>query len=151
MIFTALVAAGILLLAGCSNPTSSGSSIYGKWSSGSDSYEITSTTVKYNDGGYGFDFTATIQKINTFSNTSGVILVKYTKKPKNATKDFLGIYYRGLSDTEVLLAGAYEPGPAPDFINIAETASLETAEAKFTQTAVADFVEWSVVQPQKRQ
>jgi hypothetical protein len=124
-------------------PTSSGAP--------ADSYVITGTALTYSYGGGGADtdYAGDIRFVSNYSADSGLIIIEYTVKPSYSGyngNSFFAIYYRGLSSNSVQLANttvlpAYT---CPD------TATLEEAKAKFTRMTMGNYVDWSVVQPQRR-
>jgi len=118
------------------------SDLIGTWTSNyGDSYTITSNKITYY-AGYDSDFVGTIQYVSNFTDSAGVIIVKYDdgKKPSyweydkdwNPIKelplkgDFIGIYYNDLkSGVSVSIANAYIYGGA-------EEATLDNAKKAFT-------------------
>jgi hypothetical protein len=149
------------------------SSLVGTWkyafpdNAGYESYSIsnTSTLTKTEDwgGGPNVAFSGIIVHVSNFSDTAGVIIIKYESgKEKqwysydsnyNATLiprtgDFYGIYFTDLTASTVKLADtadtSHNYGPT-------ETATLNQAISKFTAGAVGNFVDWSVVQAQAKQ
>jgi hypothetical protein len=143
-----------LLVTGCDMDGGGGGSIapvedtleanlIGTWSSPyDDGYVITANKITYDDGGYGSGYTGTIQYVSNFTNSAGVIIIKYDdgKKPSywdydddwNPTielplkGDFIGVYYKDLRPgVSVLMGGAYIYGGA-------EEATLDAAKKAFT-------------------
>jgi hypothetical protein len=115
-------------------------------------YVIEDNTVQYGYGGGESDtnYKGTIRFVSNYNNTSGVIIIEYTERPSYPLyngNSFFGIYYRNLeSDTAQLansinLAAHYS---APD------TATLNEAIEKFTRLGMGSFVDWGVVQSQRR-
>ena len=124
------------------------SALVGTWDSGSDSYTITTTTIVYDDGSngeWGFSYKGNICHVSNFNAVSGVVIIEYTEAPTSGTSgNFIGIYYRDLTATTVKLANSYDPEGT-------ETATLDTAKAKFTQGNADTLVSWTYVQPQTKQ
>jgi hypothetical protein len=125
---------GIALLSGCDlfgndTPPDNTPTIIGNWSSDSDSYKITNTTLIYEDS-YGFGFEGDIRHIEKFTGTSGVIIVEYTVPPTAYIPpgNFQGVYYKDLTATTVKLGSAYT---AADSNTPVEVAALELAKEKF--------------------
>ncbi|MDR0376338.1 MAG: hypothetical protein LBH70_00930 [Spirochaetaceae bacterium] len=119
----------------------------------SETYTITAETIEYggNSGGddIGTGFTGTIRFVSNYSSGSGVIIIEYTEKPaydKYNGLDFFGIYYRNLEAGSVQLANATT---FPDY-SAPDTATLDEAVAKFTRMEMGRYVDWSVVNPQRR-
>jgi hypothetical protein len=118
----------------------------------SEVYTITAETIRYGyagDDNIGTNFKGTIRFVSNYSGGSGVIIIEYTEKPTYALYNglsFFAIYYRNLNADWVQLANAINPDQqsAPD------TASLEEAVAKFTRMTMGNYVNWAVVQPQRR-
>jgi hypothetical protein len=113
----------------------------------------TGYAVKYGYGGgsSSFDFEGTVEFVSNYSSDSGVIIIKYTKTgkpyyPAYNGKDFFAVYYRKLHSNWVQLANSInlDDYSAPD------TDSLDEAKAKFTRMKMGLYVDWSVVQPQRR-
>jgi hypothetical protein len=116
--------------------------LIGTWSSlYDDEYVITANKITYDDG-YGGGSAGTIQYVSNFTNSAGVIIIKYDdgKKPSywdydddwNPTielplkGDFIGIYYKDLKPgASVSMGGAYIYGGA-------EEATLDAAKKAFT-------------------
>ncbi|MDR1047000.1 MAG: hypothetical protein LBL64_04435, partial [Treponema sp.] len=100
-----------------------------------------------------FGFEGTIEFVSNYSSDSGLIIIKYTNTGRPAFpayngKDFFAIYYRNLNAGWVQLANTtILPPPAsvsPD------VDSLEEAKAKFTRMTIGNYVNWGIVQPQRR-
>jgi hypothetical protein len=114
----------------------------GTWFSGSDGYEISNTTLFYDDGSngvYGMSFAGNIRQVSKFGDASGVIIVEYTSAPTAAysnytpAPNFIGIYYRILAPDMIKLANSY------DMTNT-DTPDLGAAIAKFSQINESTFV-----------
>ncbi|MDR1324492.1 MAG: hypothetical protein LBK00_00465 [Treponema sp.] len=140
----------------------------GNWSSGTDGYVITNTTLTYQ--GYkdpthpewsDTNFAGTIENNPDFTQKSGVIIVKYTGKPTygtynddwteltggaEPTGEYMGIYWRDLTASSVALANAYDQAATET-----ETTTLDAATTKFTLANVDTLVTWTYVQPQAKQ
>lgn len=127
-------------------------SLVGKWSSGSDGYEITDTTMIYT-GYTGYSFKAKIHEIIEFDPAaiSGVIIVEYTTKPTAYTPpgNFQGVYYKDLTAKSVKLGSAYT---AADYTNPVEVSTLAAAREKFKKDNIALYGgELTQAVPQTRQ
>jgi hypothetical protein len=133
--------AGALGLTGCpmeeSDPDFGNDlgSLIGNWSSGTDGYEISETVLQYDDGlaagsQYdGMDFTGSIEYHKKFSETAGVIIVKYITPPNgSASGKYQGVYYKDLSATKVTMGNAFT---VADYTQRVEVGSLEEAKTKF--------------------
>jgi hypothetical protein len=118
----------------------------------SEVYTITADTIRYGyagDNNIGTNFKGNIRFVSNFSGDSGVIIIEYTEKPSYALYNglpFFAIYYRNLNAGWVQLANAINP----DLQSAPDTASLEEAVAKFTRMTMGNYVNWAVVQPQRR-
>jgi hypothetical protein len=113
--------------------------LVGTWSSGYDGYEITPTTLNYDDGMApgsewdGGDYTSDIEYVHKFSETAGVIIVKYTTAPASSTAGkYQGVYFKDLEADTVLLGNAYT---VADYTQSPEVDSLEAAKDKFVSEA----------------
>ena len=94
-----LVAAGLVLaLAGCKQPSFSVSDdLVGTWKSQyGDGYTITDSTIKYDDGGYGYGFEAEIDDIDE-------PYIYYIINDK-----YFAIAYKDLADGACKFANAYK-------------------------------------------
>jgi hypothetical protein len=117
----------------------------------SEAYRISGDTISY---GYGSgssptDYTGTIRFVSNYSSDSGLIIIEYASPPSYTLYNglsFFAIYYRNLRPDTVQLANAINLADysAPD------TATLEEAVRKFTRMRMGNYVDWGVVQPQKR-
>jgi hypothetical protein len=114
-------------------------------------YTITGDTIEYGYGGGESDtgFSGIIRFVSNYSSDSGIIIIEYTEKPSYLLfngLDFFGIYYRNLREDSVQIANAInlDDNSAPD------TATLEEAKARFTRMKMGLYVNWGVVQPQRR-
>jgi hypothetical protein len=118
----------------------------------SEVYVITAETIRYGYAGQndiGTGFAGNIRFVSNYSSGSGVIIIEYTEKPsydKYNGLDFFGIYYRNLTAGSVQLANAIA---FPDY-SAPDTATLDEAVAKFTRMKMGLYVDWSVVNPQRR-
>jgi hypothetical protein len=109
------------------------SRLIGTWSFtgeyGADGYIIKTTTLSYFDE-FGLDYDGTIEYVSNFSNTAGVIIIKYTSvgdwlDPTNIGK-YIGVYYKNLNpNISVQMGTAYIEGGA-------EEATLDAAKTAFT-------------------
>ena len=84
-------------------------------SSYGDSYVITSSTITYNDGGYGYDWEGDVVATDKDSDTaSGYLYVKYTSVGTELDRSLVGnytaVHYKDLSDTGALLSNASKYG-----------------------------------------
>lgn len=116
----------------------------------SEVYRVSGDTISY---GYGSgssptDYTGAIRFVSNYSADSGLIIIEYSKPPSYALYNglsFFAVYYRNLNSATVQLANAINPDySAPD------TATLEEALRKFTRLRTGYYVNWGVVQPQRR-
>ena len=104
-LFAAVLFVAALSLTACSNQTEEDSGddiedLVGAWvSSGGDSYVITEDAMVYDDGGWGFGFTATIKDVEDN-------YIYYTK----ADGKFYVTAYKDLKKTSCKLANAYKEG-----------------------------------------
>lgn len=114
-------------------------------------YVVEETTLQYGYGGGESEtnYKGNIRFVSNYSGDSGIIIIEYTERPyypKYNGKSFFGIYYRNLTYDTVQLANAtnlidyYSP----------DTETLEEAIGKFTRLKMGSYVDWGVVQPQKR-
>jgi len=116
----------------------------------SERYFIDENTVQYGYGGESdTDYKGNILFVSNYGSDSGVIIIEYTEPPYYQLyngNSFFGIYYRILTNDTVQLANAINLGPysAPD------TATLQEAIEKFTRLKMGNYVDWGVVQPQRR-
>jgi hypothetical protein len=117
----------------------------------SEAYRISGDTVSYGYGGGSSptDYTGTVRFVSNYSSDSGLIIIEYSSPPSYALYNglsFFAIYYRNLRSDMVQLANAIDLGDysSPD------TATLEEAVAKFTRMTMGNYVDWGVVQPQRR-
>ena len=116
-------------------------------------YKIDEDTIQYgySEGESDTDYKGTIVFVSNYSDTSGVIIIKYFDTdrpayPKYNGNFFFGIYYRNLKKDTVQLANAINLADK----SAADTATLEEAVEKFTRSKMGSFVDWGVVQPQQR-
>lgn len=117
----------------------------------SERYIIDQNTIQYGYGGGESEtnYKGNIRFVSNYSSDSGIIIIEYTERPyypKYNGNSFAGIYYRNLANNTVQLANAINltDSSAPD------TATLEEAVGKFTRFATGNYVDWGVVNPQKR-
>jgi hypothetical protein len=128
-----------------------GVTLNGSWiSEFDDGYiiNLSASTLKYDDGGYGTGYDGTIVEIVKFNNsgTAGVILIKYINKPfyfateDQPAGDYIGIYFRKLTSKQGEFSTPYtEEDPIP-----AKT-SFEEAKTSFTEDKTGDYISfWSV-------
>jgi hypothetical protein len=105
-------------------------SIYGTWTSSYDSYVITSSTVTYNDGGYGYGWTGSLASVSAMDSTSGYVYIQYTSVGKGLSSSLVGKYnafaYKNLGSSAVQMANAYKSGGAES------ESSLSAAVTEFT-------------------
>ena len=117
--------------------------LLGKWVADyGDWYEITrsdgtETIKKYWDsttlGSQG-----TIRDVTNFNDESGVIIVEYSSGHTNPAKPFGAVYYLNRTSSAVSFNDAWD-ATAADYD--ANTATLETAKAKFTQASMGNYVD----------
>jgi hypothetical protein len=103
--------------------------LIGTWDSGYDGYEISSTAIIYRSTYDNAGFTGSIQYIYNFSETAGVIIVKYTAYDLGfgaSVGQFQGVYFGDLTPTTVKLGSAYEA----DY-SVVEVDTLAEAKEKF--------------------
>jgi len=126
-----------------------GSWLNGTWSTEYDSYSINTQNLilEYDDGGWGMGFTGNIVGIMLFntSGTAGIVFIEYTAKPVDYSTemepdgDFIGIYFRNLSDTSGQFASPAEEYEKDKFRTPAK-ATLEEAKAAFTEDLLGDYI-----------
>lgn len=111
-------------------PVTDSEGFIGTWTSGYDSYTITSSTVTYNDGGYGYEWTGTPVGKYEMSSTSGYIYVKYTSVGSAMDSSLVGTYiavsYKSLESSAVLMANAYKSD------GVSSESTLSAAVTEFT-------------------
>ena len=116
------------------------SGLVGKWDSGYDSFEIKSdmVTLEYDDGGYGYGYTGTIEFVSNYDSRSGVIIIEYSSGAPDTNKPFHAIYYLdykpGTSVELHITSDANDPNYSAD------TATLNQAIAKFTRKKMFDHI-----------
>jgi hypothetical protein len=115
-------------------------------------YVIEEDTVQYGYGGgeSEYDYKGNIRFVSNYSTDSGVIIIEYTSPPSYQGyngNSFFGIYYRNLKSDTVQLANAIN---LVDNYSAPDTATLEGAVEKFTRLGMGSFVDWGVVQSQRR-
>lgn len=98
---------------------------------GNDRYTIDATTLVYTFTyeGVATSFTSNIEYIYNFSETAGVIIVRYTAYDLGygaTVGQYQGVYFRDLTASTVKLGSAYET----DY-SVVEVASLDEAKEKF--------------------
>jgi hypothetical protein len=103
----------------------------GKWSSTySDYYNITSASVVYYDGGYGYSWEGSPAGKKETGSTSGYIYVKYTSVGDLMSSSLVGTYtavsYKSLGNSSVQMATAYKSGGA------SSESTLDKAAAEYT-------------------
>jgi hypothetical protein len=114
------------------------SQLIGSWADGAEGYEISNTTLSYDDGSngaWGMSFDGIIRYVANFSAKSGVIIIEYTAAPTvpyTASNNFLGIYYRIETANMVKFANSYNAST--------NTPNLNSAVATFTLANESDFV-----------
>ena len=114
-------------------------------------YIIEGNTIQYGYGGGESEtnYKGEIRFVSNYSADSGVIIIEYTERPYYEAYNgysFFGIYYRNLKRNSVQLANAINP----DLSSAPDTATLEEAIVKFTRLNMGSYVNWGVVQPQRR-
>lgn len=98
-----------LLFCSCSQVLNfNDASIYGSWKSPyGDSYVITDKTIQYDDGGYGFDWSASIELI-----TDKYVYFKYVtvgdQLDKSQINNYSCISYKNLSNRGCQMSTAYK-------------------------------------------
>lgn len=105
-----------LFFTGCNpNPPSEEATLVGTWESQyGDGYVISETTITYDDGGYGFGWTGTIEEIAD----------SYIYYSKDGA--FFVVAYKNLTDSSCSFSNAYKDGGK------SSEASLEDAKKEFT-------------------
>jgi hypothetical protein len=140
LFFTVCLVMGSALFSSCDwgngGDTGGGGSITGDWTapSAGDTYEIRTTTVRYNSGYAAMDFTGAIVSTEQFNNSSGVIIFRYTAGAPTTGRTYGAVYYRGLTaaQMEIALAGLWES--EPPYQDITPKITSETqAKAEFTR------------------
>ena len=116
----------------------------------SERYNIDEDTVQYGYGGgeSDMDYEGNIRFVSNYSADSGVIIIEYTvppSYPKYNGNSYFGIYYKNLTNDTVQLAN-----PINADYSSPDTETLEEAIRKFTRGKMGNYVDWGVVQPQKR-
>jgi len=142
-------------LGGCKNevedvnePGSLPSGLVGKWVTDYDSFEITTSTIKYDGGGYG-DYAGNIRFVSNYDSKSGVIIVQYTTGAPDAAKPFHAIYYLNFTPgVSVELNNTWDA--TRDDYN-ADTATLDAAKEKFTKGKMGDWIDVSYSTPYTKQ
>jgi hypothetical protein len=114
-------------------------------------YVIEIDTIQYGYGGGESDsnYKGYIRFVSNYSANSGVIIIEYVEPPYYQGyngNSFCGVYYRNLKNDTVQLANAINL----EDLSSADTATLEAAIKKFTNRQMGNYVDWGVVQPQKR-
>jgi hypothetical protein len=118
----------------------------------SELYTITGETIEYGYAGgdnIGANFKGIIRFVSNYRSDSGVIIIEYTEKPDYPLHNglsFSAIYYNNLHADWVQFANVINLG---DY-SAADTATLEEAKAKFTRMNMGLYVDWGLVQPQRR-
>jgi hypothetical protein len=117
-------------------------------------YTITDTRITYTSASDpAFSYEGRIEFVSNYRSNSGLIIIKYTDTgkptfPAYNGKDFFAVYYRNLNSGWVQLANTtILPPPAS---TSPEVDSLEEAKEKFTRMTMGKYVDWAVVQPQRR-
>lgn len=127
-----LIAAFVFGTMACAQPTTEtkNASVEGSWKSTYDSYEITTTTVTYNDGGYGYGWTGDVADKNEVDDASGYVYVKYTTVGTGMDAALVGKYYafayKKLSDSAVQMSNAYKS------TGVTNESTLDEAKTEFT-------------------
>ncbi|MFP3089489.1 hypothetical protein LQZ21_04090 [Treponema sp. TIM-1] len=153
LFFLLCLVMGSVLFSSCDwsgGDSGGGGTLTGTWSSGSDGYEITSTTLTYISD-YGYGFIGNIRDRIEFSPTSGVIIVEYTTPPTayNPPGKFQGVYYKDLTANSVKLGSAYT---VADYTVPVEVTTLALAREKFKLENIALYGgELTAATPQTRQ
>jgi hypothetical protein len=141
LVFVLGLVMGALSLAGCKNDPDDTGNLIGTWTSTyGDGYTITGTTVTYNAGAMGaeFSYVGTIRNTPNFANPYGVIIIEYTTtptyydygpapgyaqtNPHGPAGNFQGIYWEDLTTTSVKMAHT----------NAGEKTTLSSAITAFT-------------------
>lgn len=116
------------LFVGCINPAGEdgGVSVYHKWKNEYDGYEISTDYIKYNDGGYGYNWEGEIKEV-----TSSYIYFKYkvigNKIDESLMNNFCAVMYKGLRENSCSFSNAYKENGKT------ATETLEEAKTEFTQ------------------
>jgi hypothetical protein len=128
---------GMMALAGCpmedddfKDDHKLNQGLIGNWATDQSGYQITETTLTYNDGNFGYGFVADIEDVYNFTSTGGVIIVKYTTLPTAYTPlgNYQGVYFLDLTADDVKLGNAYT---VANYQVPVEVATLEEAKKKF--------------------
>ena len=117
----------------------------------SEKYLIEENAIQYGYGGGESDtnFEGKIRFVSNYSTDSGVIIIEYTECPHYENyngNSFSAIYYRRLTGDTVQLANVIKLSS----LGSADTVTLEEAIGKFTRLQMGSYVDWGVVQPQRR-
>lgn len=85
--------------------------IYGTWTSSyGDSYTISSSIISYNDGGFGCEWTASVEEVS--GTSEGYIYIKYTSVgtglSSNQNGKYHAVYFKDLTSLGCSLAVAYK-------------------------------------------
>ena len=129
-------------------------SLIGTWlSEYADGYIITANDIAYDFGGGFIGYAGTIEYVSNFSNTAGVIIIKYKAGQEqtypiydedwNITGynerpgDYVGIYYENCKP-----GVSVEMGTAINMVNYtgAEKKTLDEAKAAFTRGKKGDYI-----------
>lgn len=109
----ALFVCACAFFASCSDPVPS--SLEGKWDSGYDGYVITENKITYDDGGWGFGWSADVVDVSDE--------YIYVKK---GDEIFYVVAYKGLTDNACSFSNAYKFG------GVESTKTLKEAKKEFT-------------------
>jgi hypothetical protein len=129
-----LGAAFVFSTLSCRQPTddtTTGGSIYGTWSSTSDGYTVTTSTVTYDDrSGYGYGWTGSLEGVSETDSASGYLYVKYTSVGSSMSpslvNSFIAVSYKSLGASSVQMATAYKSD------GTASESTLDAAKSKYT-------------------
>lgn len=115
-LFAATLFVVVLFMFGCKQNVEQKYTVYGTWaSSGGDSYVITATSVVYDDGGYGFEFTRNVAEI-----TDSYIYLT------DGSGNYYATAYKELTDSACKFSNAYKQ------TGVTSKPSLSEAKTEFT-------------------
>lgn len=132
VVCVALIGAFVLSVSSCkSSDDIAEKSLTGTWTSSyADYYKIDNSTVTYYDGGYGYDWTASLEGVSATDDASGYVYIKYTKVGSGLDSTLVGAYvavsYTSLSDSAAKFATAYKVGGKTT------VSTLDEAKTEFT-------------------
>jgi hypothetical protein len=120
--------------------------------SGDEEYKIDAIakTITLNDTGSFSSFTGSIEYVYNFSETAGVLIIKYTENTDDTKKNkYSAVYFRNLTATTVKLGAPYD---ASDTSAPVEVDSLAAAKEKFKPANISLYGgELTMASPQTKQ